>query len=124
MKMIQRITNALKLAVGIKPQAAKKGQENTPRPQFQRQAEDMTRYIYRNPGLNNHERRTLESKIRRKKLKGSELVLAKWQLRNTPANVPATHKALEENSEARRAGRPIAIYSRRNPRADKAVQGA
>lgn len=129
MKMIQRITkgitNALKLAVGIKPTPG----VEAPKPPFQRQAEDLTRYIYRNPGLNNNERRSLEAKIRLKKLKGSALALAKWQLRNTPINVPATHQALKENSEARRLGKPLAMYSRRNRYADKptdtiAIQGA
>lgn len=62
-----------------------------------RQMREVGRYIWLNPGLNRHERRSLAAKIKRKglskksslKMTDAEIEVAKFQLRETPKNRPA-----------------------------------
>jgi hypothetical protein len=90
--------------------------------QFRRQAEAIARYIYLNPGLNRHERRSLHAKIARSRrfhgrkqlpnvLAPGERKIAGQMLRATPTNIPATTGRLIENSALRRAGHAIKVYA-------------
>lgn len=62
-----------------------------------RQTREVGRYIWLNPGLNRHERRSLAARIKRKglskksslKMTDAEIEVAKFQLRETPKNRPA-----------------------------------
>lgn len=94
--------------------------------QFRRIARDITKYIYLNPGLNRHERRALDAKIRCKRIgrygkrvSKAQANRAKWELRNTPINQPATVARLDENSRLRRAGEDILVWARQAVRRDR-----
>jgi hypothetical protein len=87
---------------------------------YERIARDLTRYVYLNPGLNRHERRSLEAKIRRSKFKRTkndppkitnrvepaERKTARMMLSMTPTNTPKVGKDTNNN--------PLYV-SKRNP---------
>lgn len=114
--LLSKARNLFAKAVG---QPITKPEEPKP---FQRQASDIVKYIYLNPGLSRHERRALNARIARKGInkkdrerpgvKPQERETAKWQLKNTPINVPATFRRLAENIKRKFAGEPIKVWSR------------
>lgn len=111
--LLSKARNLFAKAVGAP--AIKPAEDKKP---FARIANDITKYIYLNPGLNRSERNHLFAKIKKNRHwkrgignKG-DFETAQAILKATPKNIPATHARIVENSRLKAAGEPIKVFSR------------